>query len=421
MATDFKYASQSDLEMYFSEYHNFDSKRQVFSFTKELDDWGSASGLDLYYSWNTGLVSQLFIGGVEATKIELPTSADATSTATQALENADAILVTADPTSTFQSGDIIKFGTYYAKVSGATAGGSPNIAISDGASNGNTMFGTKSIVVSASTSIYLALEATATNAPTGSIFLYDSDLDLLVLTVDSNQDPNDLIVESGQDNATYFDQMLVNASMELNSLLDKRFPMPLPKFAQFDLNTSYTSSGVEYDAIIIKATCYIVASNLMRQTSRGEEADYYYNLVINPDGTGIVDRLNKGESKLAFETDHQDSKGKVREITKSGTMSLIETGGAYAGESFELFEIECTTGGAYGTAEVSVKSYGSDKLLGTTTTGVKITGGLQHILNGWYARWQGASMTSGDKWEVQLYSDDKKVTNTDFGSINLYR
>ena len=101
-----------------------------------------------------------------------------------------------------------------------------------------------------------------------------------------------MVMEAGQDNATYFDQMLVNASMELNSLLDKRFPMPLPKFAQFDLNTSYTSSGVEYDAIIIKSTCYIVASNLMRQTSRGEEADYYYNLVVNPDGTGIVDRLN---------------------------------------------------------------------------------------------------------------------------------
>lgn len=249
---------------------------------------------------------------------------------------------------------------------------------------------------------------------------YDSALDT-VYYFNSAASPADMVMEGGQDNATYFAQMLVNASMELNSLLDKRFPMPLPKFAQFDLDTSYTSSGVEYDAIIIKSTCYIVASNLMRQSSRGEEADYYYNLVVNPDGTGIVDRLNKGESKLAFETDHQDSKGKVREITKSGTMSLIETGGAYIGESFELFEIECTTGGAYGTAEVSVKSYGSDKLLGTTTTGVLITGGLQHILNGWSARWQGSSMTSGDKWEVELYSDNKKVTNSDFGSVELYR
>ena len=30
-------------------------------------------------------------------------------------------------------------------------------------------------------------------------------------------------------------------------------------------------------------------------------------------------------------------------------------------------------------------------------------------------------MTAGDKWEVQLYSDNKKVTNTDFGSVELYR
>ena len=322
MATDFKYASQSDLEMYFSEYHNFDSKHQVFG-------WTTTGTSNFYKAYNTGLITVLFFDGIEGTA------------------------VTDDPDANYE-------------------------------------------------------------------FRYSSGNDSVEVFIDTGS-PADMVMEAGQDNATYFDQMLVNASMELNSLLDKRFPMPLPKFAQFDLNTSYTSSGVEYDAIIIKSTCYIVASNLMRQTSRGDEADYYYNLVVNPDGTGIVDRLNRGESKLAFEVDHQDSKGKVREITKSGPMSLIETGGAYSGEAFELFEIECTTGGAYGTAEVSVKSYGSDKLLGTTTTGVKVTGGLQHVLNGWYARWQGASMTSGDKWEVQLYSDNKKVTNSDFGSVELYR
>ena len=325
MATDFTYASTTDLEMYFSEYHNFDSKRQIFG-------WETTGTSNLYLARNSGLVNLLFASGEDL----------------------------GDPEA--NSGVVNVNGEWY----------------------------------------------------------YDSALDT-VYYFNSAASPADMVMEGGQDNATYFAQMLVNASMELNSLLDKRFPMPLPKFAQFDLDTSYTSSGVEYDAIIIKSTCYIVASNLMRQSSRGEEADYYYNLVVNPDGTGIVDRLNKGESKLAFETDHQDSKGKVREITKSGTMSLIETGGAYIGESFELFEIECTTGGAYGTAEVSVKSYGSDKLLGTTTTGVVITGGLQHILNGWSARWQGSSMTSGDKWEVELYSDNKKVTNSDFGSVELYR
>ena len=322
MATDFKYASQSDLEMYFSEYHNFDSKHQVFG-------WTTTGTSNFYKAYNTGLITVLFFDGIEGTA------------------------VTDDPDANYE-------------------------------------------------------------------FRYSAGNDSVEVYIDTGS-PADMVMEAGIDNATYFDQMLVNASMELNSLLDKRFPMPLPKYAQFDLNTSYTSSGVEYDAIIIKSTCYIVASNLMRQTSRGEEADYYYNLVVNADGTGIVDRLNRGESKLAFEVDHQDSKGKVREITKGGTMSLIETGGAYSGEAFELLEIECTTGGAYGTAEVSVKSYGSDKLLGTTTSNIKITGGLQHISGGWYARWQGASMSSGDKWQVELYSEGRKVENTDFKSIQLSR
>lgn len=323
MATDFKYASQSDMEMYFPEYHNYDNKRQILG-------WATTATSNLYIAHNTGLVSILYKNGEELA---------------------------------------------------AEKGSEPNA---------NDEW----------------------NYVEGSDYVH---------LYHSSDDPRDIVMEGGQDNSTYMDQMLVNASMELNSLLDKRFPMPLPKFAQFDLDTAYSSSGVEYDAIIIKSTCYIAASNLMRQSMRTEDADYYYNLVTNADGTGIVDRLNKGESKLAFETDHQDSKGKVREIIKTGTMSLIETGGEYVGNGFELLEIECTTGGAYGTAEVSVKSYGNDMLLGTTTTGVKITGGLQHILGGWYARYQGASMTSGDKWQVELYSAGRKVNNTDFKSITLHR
>ena len=420
MATDFKYATQSDLEMYFSEYSNFDSKKQLFGWTIGLTNF-TDTVLDVYYAHNTGLVTQLFWDSAKADKIAYNTTATATSITTMSVTSSS---VAVADSSVFAAKDIIKIDDEYIKVSGIVNGDPDTVQFSTIATD-RGLFGSTISAHASSSNIYTIIDEStdipdADSASDAPSWVYDSDLDLCLIVIDS-KDPNDSVIESGQDNTTYFDQMLVNASMELNSLLDKRFPMPLPKFAQFDLNTSYTSSGVEYDAIIIKSTCYIVASNLMRQSSRGEEADYYYNLVVNPDGTGIVDRLNKGESKLAFETDHQDSKGKVREITKSGTMSLIETGGAYIGNAFELFEIECTTGGAYGTAEVSVKSYGSDKLLGTTTTGVKVTGGLQHVLNGWYARWQGASMTSGDKWEVQLYSDNKKVTNSDFGSVELYR
>ena len=122
---------------------------------------------------------------------------------------------------------------------------------------------------------------------------------------------------------------------ELNNLLDARYPTPLPKVAQkqadsTDGASASTSSTREYDALIIKATCYICASNLIRSKDpMSEEADYYYNLVTNAERTGIVDRLNAGEFKLSYEVDNKDSEGAITKITQSGasSMELVETAG----------------------------------------------------------------------------------------------
>ena len=237
---------------------------------------------------------------------------------------------------------------------------------------------------------------------------------------------NEQVFESGVDFATFIDQQLVNASMELNNLLDRRYPTPIPKYTQYDANTAHASTTLEYDAIIIKATCFITAANLIRsKEGSSEEADYYYNLVTNMDGSGLVDRLNKGEYKLSYEVDSKDSKStKIRTIEKLGTMDIIETGGAYSGQAYDLLLITCTTGGVYGTAKVKVEYFGNDKLFGSETTDITVTGGLQHIHGGWYCRFQGASMnldTEPDKWEVEVYSENRKISNAESGAVQLTR
>ena len=142
MATDFKYASQSDLEMYFSEYHNFDSKHQVFG-------WTTTGTSNFYKSYNTGLITVLFFDGIEGTA------------------------VTDDPDANYE-------------------------------------------------------------------FRYSAGNDSVEVYIDTGS-PADMVMEAGQDNATYFDQMLVNASMKLNNLLDRRYPTPIPKYAQHDSNTQYST------------------------------------------------------------------------------------------------------------------------------------------------------------------------------------
>ena len=331
MATDFKYAAQTDLEMYYPAFSQFDTKHQVVG-------WEATGVSNQFLARNCGLTTQLFVNGEDLGDAQGGT------------------------------GDVNSNGRWYYDSAGDF------------------------------------------------VYYYNSGYSSTTIL--------DQLIEAGIDNATYFNQMLVNASMELNNLLDRRYPTPIPKYAQFDANTAYSSSSTEYDAIIIKATCYICAANLLRTNNRQEEADYYYGLVTNMDGSGMVDRLNKGEYKLSFEVDADDSKGKVRTISKTGSMDIVETGGAYIGEPFDLLRITCTTAGAYGVAKVKVEYYGSNKLLGSERTDITVTGTLQDIHNGWYCRFQGSSMNlSGtpDQWEVEVYSENRKISNAESGAIQLTR
>ena len=253
------------------------------------------------------------------------------------------------------------------------------------------------------------------NSSTNQVEYYDSNY--------SSTTIHNQMFEVGKDFTDFLNQQLVNASMELNNLLDARYPTPLPKYTQID-NMQTQGITAEYDALIIKATCYICASNLIRSKDpTSEEADYYYGLVTNAEGTGITDRLNKGEWKLSFEVDNKDSEGSIRKITQAGTMQLVETAGEYYGEPYDVLRITCTTGGAYGTAKCKVEYYGNDKLFGSESTNNIVTGGLDDWsgLGGIRVRFQGASMTADDQWEIPVVSETRKISNSSTGTINLSR
>ena len=169
------------------------------------------------------------------------------------------------------------------------------------------------------------------------------------------------VFEAGVDFQTYIDQQLVNASMELNNLLDARFQMPLPKSTQI-VESAASGLSPEYDPVIIKCTCYIAAANLIRSKEvMSEEAQYYMDLVTNAEGTGLVDKINAGHIKLSFEVDNKDSQGSIREITRTGNMYLIETAGEFSGgnNGYDLLRITCTTAGVYGAAKCKVEYFGS--------------------------------------------------------------
>jgi phage gp36-like protein len=327
MATNFKYASISDLNKYFNRVNDFDSKVQIFP---------TLTSGNLHLFRDSGYVDTLFLNGEELA------AAQSTSGAVD--------------------------------------------------TNGEWFY------------------ASATNQ----VEYYNSNY--------SSTTINEQVFEAGVDFTSFLEQALVDASLELHNYLDMRYSTPLEKIKQVDSDTASVSIAEEYDPIIIKAVCYIATANLIRaKEGASEEADYYYSLVTNPESTGLIDKLNEGVFKLSHEVDANDKKGSIRYRNVSGTMDLVELSGEYRGELYDLLKVEVEDSGAYGTGTFKVHYLSNDQLFGATTSSEKITGGLQHIFNGLYGRFQGASATDGDIWEIEVFGSHRKQTNKSNATIELSR
>ena len=327
MATNFRYASVSDLTKYFNRVNDFDSKVQIFP---------TLTSGNLHLFRDSGYVSQLFVNGEE--------------------------LAAAQST----SGDVD--------------------------SNGEWFY------------------ASATNQ----VEYYNSNY--------SSTTINEQSFEAGVDFTAFLEQTLTDASLELHNYLDMRYSTPLEKAKQIDTDTATVSVAEEFDPIIIKATCYIATANLIRaKEGTSEEADYFYSLVTNEERTGLIDKLNDGIYKLSSEVDDKDKNGKIKYRNVSGTMDIVELAGTYHGEGYDLLKVEIEATGAYGTGTFKVHYLSNDQLFGASTTAEKITGGLQHIYGGLYGRFQGASATDGDIWEIEVYGSHRKQTNKSNATIEMVR
>ena len=327
MASNFRYASVSDLTKYFNRVNDFDSKVQIFP---------TLTSGNLHLFRDSGYVSQLFVNGEE--------------------------LAAAQST----SGDVD--------------------------SNGEWFY------------------ASATNQ----VEYYNSNY--------SSTTINEQSFEAGVDFTAFLEQTLTDASLELHNYLDMRYSTPLEKAKQIDTDTATVSVAEEFDPIIIKATCYIATANLIRaKEGTSEEADYFYSLVTNEERTGLIDKLNDGIYKLSSEVDDKDKNGKIKYRNVSGTMDIVELSGTYHGEGYDLLKVEIEATGAYGTGTFKVHYLSNDQLFGATTTTEKITGGLQHIHGGLYGRFQGASATDGDIWEIEVYGSHRKQTNKSNATIEMVR
>ena len=223
---------------------------------------------------------------------------------------------------------------------------------------------------------------------------YDSALDTTYV-FNSAANPNELLMEGGEDWATLIDRMIVNCSMELSAMLDARFPSPIPKAFQY-AQASDGSDTPEYDYILKRATALLVAHHLLfAKDPNSEEA-----VALKEEVDSIVERLNAGDIKLAFEVDMTDQSGDIVEVTRAGTMFLVETMGSWSGTPFDRLKLKCVTAGVYGTAKIDVYAASGNQLYGSKIASNLIVSGILQEMNGIWFRFEGNSMSEDDEFHI---------------------
>ncbi len=398
----FKYATSTDLQRIFSRIGDYDTKIAIYNWNLVF----THGGFSLYEAYDTGHIVDFFVDG-EDLKSQLLTEnyTDSTANTDEAVDLIETQIDVTDG-SQFNYGDIIRIDSEKMIVTNIS---SNKLTVQRGALDTTTATHNTGV------DIYIGISWTEI----GQWFYTKAD-DHILYYVDNGTDPNDLQTEGGSDFTTLIDDVLENASQELNTLLDARYPIPIPK--AFLYSSDPANDTPQYDPIIVRTTCYLAAANLIRSTDPlSEQADKFYSLVTNIDNNGLIDEINSGKRKLNFEIDTSDKSGNIVEITRTGTMHCIETYGTYTGELYDRIQIICTTGGVYGDAKVSIKTYGDDKLFGTVLTDEIITGRLQHIHGGLYARFQGNSMSVGDRWDIEVRSAGLVNTNSPIKNIRIKR
>lgn len=227
--------------------------------------------------------------------------------------------------------------------------------------------------------------------------------------------PNDMLMESGDDWEDVRTRYISNASKYLDSMLDGN--LPREQFKDQDGN---------YDYIIIRTTSLLACSFLIRASDpTSEVADALWD-----EADRNIASLNEGRTKLSWQTTRDASMGIIREGSVSGSLRIVDTRGEYSG-IYDKIGVKITTAGAIGTARYS-SWYGDSDRLGSERMNQNkaesysdgISGNYQPLGNGLYIRFAGDTgdtATLNDYWEIEVSGKNEKVDSAYPRSISMSR
>jgi len=405
VATAPTYCTHRQLKDVFPQVDSFDNKRPIYGWEAEatLADFGGVSNVNVYYAYNTGLVTQLFKDGQLMTNLTSNVTTKKTEIGVEVNDGASAVGV--DNTTGFEQHDLMKINNEWMKVSAVTDG--TTLAVS----SARNLFGTQQLTHAVDSGVYLAVDESTIDSVHQNWFFYDADLDLLVASFDGDVNPNDLNMEAGEDFSTLITRITLNASRYLDAKLDPNLPREQLKDKEGN-----------YDYIIVRTTALIAATFLIRSHDPTSEVA---NSLME-DAQGNIDSLNSGSAALSWQTTGDSSKGIIRDVSyTSGKIRPVDTRGRYYGE-WDLIKVIITNAGVLGTASYSVFVKDADSLKATeVVSNRKITGDYQSLSGHLEIRFAGANDSTqaalNDEWEVEVAGWMEEVDNSAVNSVKMTR
>ena len=344
MATAAIYCTHKELKRVFPQLDSFDGKKPIYG-------WGASprenlfdASLDLAYNYDTGLVEQLFVNGVQVNKIAYNTTE---TTKLNGGFSKGATTIDVDGSHGLEAGVIIKVDNEYIRIDSVSTNTLTVVAASD-----RGLFDTAAVAHADDASVYLIIDHNVDTADSTSQgqdalgFIYDTDKDLLLL-IHHNLTLEDYNVEAGEGFTTLVTQFRTDASRYLDSMLDPN----LPKEALKDKEGNF-------DYIIIRTTSLLAANFMIKSKDPNSELA---NSLLEEANMNI-ENINQGRAALSWQVTRDSSQGVVRDVTyTSGQMRPVDTRGEWSG-TYDLIKVTIGTGGVLGTATYNVYIKDGDKL-----------------------------------------------------------
>ena len=240
------------------------------------------------------------------------------------------------------------------------------------------------------------VELTSDASVNGNNDYYYTDTTNSVQFYHTSNNPNDMIMEAGDDWETIKTRFRKQASRLLESRID----------ANLSREVSKDREG-NYPDIIVRATALQAIILLITAHDPNNEVMESFKDEYNE----ILEGLNAGTIVLPSDRTSDSKNGFIREVSvnASSTVRPVELRGKYNGAGYDLLKVKVTTAGAIGVAKYSVWNKDTSGLKNNKVIDSEfITGDYDLIGGGLYLRWSGTADDSvtyiNDEYEIEVFS-----------------